>query len=256
MIRAADVNDVRLMVAYRLHFEEANLKAAERVRSGRIGKPRIFSSVFTMPVEDEDNIRLNPISEGGGTLYDIGIYCINVARALFRAEPAEVLAMSANGGQRKFREIDEITSAVLRFPGERLATFTCSFGAANHASYRVVGTKGDLEVTSAYELAEAIRHDLTVSGRKRRASFPRRDQVAPEILRFSEAVLGKKRPEPWGREGLADVRIIRALYRSAAQGRAVQLAPFEKRERPALEQELRRPPFPKPKLVRARAPGE
>ena len=35
---------------------------------------------------------------GGGTLYDIGVYCVNAARYLFRAEPTEVSAVSINSG--------------------------------------------------------------------------------------------------------------------------------------------------------------
>ena len=256
MIRAAREHDVRLMTAYRLHFEEANLKAVQIVNSGKIGEPRIFTSLFTMQVEDHDNIRLNPIAEGGGTLYDIGIYCINAARAIFRDEPVEVEAFSANNGTRRFRDVDEMTSAVLRFPGERLASFTSSFGAADHGSYRVVGTKGEVSLTDAYEFVGGKKLEVTVGERKTRKTFAKRDQVAAELVRFSECVLRGKEPEPSGREGLADVRIIRALYRSAAEGRAVRLAPFEKRRRPTLAQEVRRPPVKKPKLVRAEGPGE
>jgi predicted dehydrogenase len=255
MIRAAETNGVRLMTAYRLHFEKGNLEAVEIVRSGKIGEPRIFSSVFTMQVEDEDNIRLNPIAQGGGTVYDIGIYCINAARYLFRDEPVEVAAFTANNGQERFRDCDEMTTAVLRFPKERLATFTSSFGAADHGSYRVVGTKGDLEVTSAYEYAEPVEHVLTIGGRRTKRTFSRRDQVAPEILRFSEAVIEGKDPEPSGREGLADVRIIRAIYRSAADGRPVRLPPFEKQPRPTMKQEVRRPPVRKPEPVHAQGPS-
>ena len=257
MIRAAEKNVVLLMIAYRLHFEEANLQAVEIVNSGKIGEPRIFSSVFTMNVKDEDNIRLNPIEQGGGTLYDIGIYCINAARALFRAEPIEVEALSANNGERRFRNVDEMTSAVLRFPGERIASFTSSFGASDHGSYRVVGTKGDVLVTDAYEFADPKKLDLTVGEKKTRRSFPKRDQVASELLRFSECVVEGRGPEPSGQEGLADVRIIRALYRSAAEGKAIRLSPFEKESRPSMKQEVRRPPVPRPpKVVRAESPSK
>ena len=100
----------------------------------------------------EGNIRLRR-ETGGGTLCDIGIYCINAARYLFRDEPMEVFAFTANTGETRFREVDEMTSAMLRFPGERLATFTCSFGAADVAAYQVVGTKGDVRVDPAYEYA-------------------------------------------------------------------------------------------------------
>lgn len=149
MIRAADKAGVKLMVAYRLHFEAANLSALEAVRLRKIGEPRIFDSVFTMQVQ-EGNIRLRR-ETGGGTLWDIGIYCINGARYLFRDEPEEVFAYTANNGEKRFREVDEMTSAILRFPRQRLASFTCSFGASDVAAYQVVGTKGDVRVDPAYE---------------------------------------------------------------------------------------------------------
>jgi predicted dehydrogenase len=81
MIRAAQRHRIKLMIAYRLHFEEANMKAVEIVRSGKLGQPRIFNSVFSMQVRPR-NIRTDK-EMGGGTLYDIGIYCINAARYLF-----------------------------------------------------------------------------------------------------------------------------------------------------------------------------
>jgi predicted dehydrogenase len=254
MIAEADRNGVKLMIAYRLHFEEANLRAVEIVQSGKLGEPRIFDAVFTMQVEDEDNIRLRK-EAGGGTLYDIGIYCINAARYLFRAEPIEVFAWTANNGERRFREVEEMTTAVLRFPDERLASFTCSFGAADVSAYQIVGTQGDLRVDPAFEFAEALKHRLTLDGKTRERTFPKRDQFAPELLYFSDCIMRSEDPEPSGREGLADVRVIRALYRSAATGRPVRLGPFEKRTRPELSQEIRRPPVRKPKLVKAETPS-
>ena len=257
MIDACDRHGVKLMVAYRLHFEEANLRAVELVQSGRLGDVRIFNSVFTMTVKEGD-IRLNPRAEGGGTLYDIGIYCINAARYLFEAEPTEVTAFSARSDDPRFAAsgVDEMTSAVLRFPGDRLAAFTTSFGAADVARLQVAGTKGDLVMDPAYEYAEALSHRVTIGERTTERKFPKRDQFAPELLYFSECIMTGEGPEPSGWEGLADVRIIRALYQSADRGEPVALEPFDKRERPTLEQEIRRPPVDKPALVRTSAPSE
>jgi glucose-fructose oxidoreductase len=257
MIDACDRHGVKLMVAYRLHFEEANLRAVELVQSGRLGEVRLFNSVFTMTVKAGD-IRLNPRAEGGGTLYDIGIYCINAARYLFEAEPDEVTAFTARGDDPRFSAdgVDEMTSAVLRFPGDRLAAFTTSFGAADVARLQVVGTKGDLVMDPAYEYAEALSHRITIGEKTTQRKFARRDQFAPELLYFSECIMTGEDPEPSGWEGLADVRIIRALYQSADRGEPVALAPFDQRERPTLEQEIRRPPVQKPELVRTSAPSE
>jgi len=174
MIRAAQDNHVKLMIAYRLHLDEANLQAVETVRSGKIGEPRIFNSLFTQQTV-EGNIRLDK-SKGGGTLDDIGIYCINAARYLFQDEPIAVFATSANNGEKRFSEVDEMTSVILRFPGDRLASFTVSFNGGRVATYQVVGTKGDLRVDSAYG-TEEIKHTLTIEGEKEERSFEPHDQL-------------------------------------------------------------------------------
>src|SRR3954467_8527534 len=208
MIRVAEENQAKLMVAYRLHFEEANLKAIDLVQSGKLGDPRLFDSVFTMTVKDGD-IRLNSRDLGGGTLYDIGIYCINAVRNLFGAEPMEVVAFSANKGDQRFLQCEETTSAILRFPGrERLATFTCSFGAADVSTYRVVGSKGELVMDPAYENARELKQRVTINGRAPEGTFPKRDQFAPELIAFSECSLNGAAPEPSGWNGLAYVPLI------------------------------------------------
>jgi glucose-fructose oxidoreductase len=52
------------------------------------------------------------------------------------------------------------------------------------------------------------------------------------------------------------VRVIRALYRSADTGQPVPLEPFDKEERPSLDQEIRRPAVKRPELVNTEAPSE
>ena len=250
MGRAARENKVKLMVGYRLHFERANLEAVEIARSGRIGEPRLFTSTFTMTVVP-DNIRVKR-ALGGGVLYDVGIYCINAARSLFRDEPIEVYAAAAGA----IGDVEESVSAVLRFSNERLGSFTCSFGAGKVSEYRLVGTKGELAVDPAYEYAKPLEHRLSLEGNlvsERR--FAKRDQFAPELLYFSDCVLQNRDPEPSAEEGLADVRVIRALYRAMASGRPVELAPYERHERPSLEQEIRRPPIEKPQVIHVQAPS-
>ena len=143
------------MIAYRLHFEQANLKAIEIVKSGKLDEPRFFNSLFGLDVK-EGNIRTQA-DLGGGTLYDLGVYCINAARNLFQSEPEEVFAYSGARTDRRFKEIDEMTSAVLRFPGERLGTFISSFGAADVASCEIIGTQGKLRLDPAYEYAMALK---------------------------------------------------------------------------------------------------
>jgi len=252
MLAATREHSVKLMIAYRLHFEEANLKALKLAHSGKLGDLRIFNSLFTMQVR-EGNIRLKK-NLGGGTLFDIGIYCINAVRHLFEDEPLRAVAFSANNGEQRFSEVDEMTSCILLFSQNRLASFSSSFGATDIANYEIVGTKGSLQVQMAYEFSSPIIHQLTVSGRKRKSTFAKRDQFGPELLYFSKCILEDLEPEPSGYEGLADVRIINALYRSAQSGSPVNLTESQLHQGPSLQQEIRCPSVSRPKLIHAEAP--
>lgn len=253
MIDSCERANVKLMIAYRLHFEETNLRASEIIRSGKIGEPRIFNSTFTQQVVKGD-IRLRE-ETGGGALEDIGIYCLNAARYLFRAEPTEVFATFASRDLERFAEIPEMASVIMRFPEERLATFTVSLGAESVRAYRVVGTKGDLAVDPAYDYTSELKHRLTVGGKTKEQTFAQRDQFAGELIYFSDCVLKDRKPEPSGEEGLIDVQIIEAMHKSAKTGRFVKVADLPRKRRPTLEQEIARPPVEKPELVNTESPS-
>ncbi len=227
MIRACEQARVKLMIAYRLHFEPANLKAVERVQGGELGDPRIFSSVFAQQVP-EGNVRLKK-ALGGGPLMDMGVYPINASRYLFRAEPVEVTGVGANSGDPRFREVHEMTTAVLRFPGDRLGAFTCSFGAADADSYQVVGTKGALQLKPGFDYHERKTLTVTIDGKEKQTSFGQVDQFGGETEYFSRCILENREPEPSGYEGLADIRIVEALLKSMRSGQPVKLEPFDKK---------------------------
>ena len=255
MIAASRQNHAKLMIAYRLHFEAGNLEAIRLARSGKLGELRIFTSEFCQQVAD-GNVRVNEFSaNGGGPVYDMGVYCINAARYLFGAEPTEVLATAANNGEARFQHVEEMSSVVMRFPQERLATFTCSFGAADISRYCLIGTKGVLQADPAYEYAVAIKHQLTIGEKKAGKSFAKRDQFAAQLVYFSDCVLKNKEPEPSGLEGLADVRIVEAIYESARSKRSVHLPQFQVKRRPSVRQEIHRPAHGKPQIVHSKPPS-
>jgi predicted dehydrogenase len=249
MMHAAADAKIRLMTAYRLHFEQTNLRAIERVRAGEIGEPRIFSSVFSQQVREGD-IRTRA-ELGGGALFDMGIYCVNAARYLFQAEPFEVTALRVRGSDPRFAEVDEMTSAILRFPGDRIGQFISSQGAADVSEFRIVGTKGDIRLDPAYSYHGEIREFFTVDGQTEETTTPMHDQFAPELVHFSQCILEDRDPEPTGEEGLADVRILEAIVESAAIGRRVSLSPFERSQRPSRDLEMSKPPVGKVQPVNA-----
>ncbi len=254
MIAACEANDVRLMIAYRLHFDPSNLRAIEQVQAGKIGEPRYFLSAFSLQAK-EGGIRLRSAT-GGGSVYDIGIYCINAARYLFQDEPLRIRAISVSSKDPRFREVDEMTSAILEFPGERLAAFTCSLGAADVSMYRIVGTKGKLLAEPAYDYAEDLIHHWSIGDETYQEHFPAHDQFGPELVYFSQCVQMGEQPEPSGYEGLADVRIIEAIYRSAAEGKAVLIEPLQKVKRPSMAQVIPLPTVDTPPMIHTESPRQ
>lgn len=248
MARACRENAVKLMVAYRLHFERANLEALELVRSGQIGEPRVFESVFTHVVRPGD-IRTRP-ELGGGACFDLGVYCINAARNLFGEEPLLAFALSQDK-----QGADDTTSALLQFPKGRVAHFTVSNSTAAVSSYRIAGTEGDLRVEPAYEYTDKLEHHLTVNGKISQQTFSRRDQFAPEITYFSRCILKDRAPEPNAEEAICDLRVVEAILDSARTGKPVPLPPRERARRPNLDQEQKKPPVGTQQPINAPSPS-
>lgn len=255
MHRACEQGGAKLMVAYRLHFDAANLQAV-RIAREELGELRWFDSVHSQYVAPGD-IRTQNIDQGGGSLYDIGIYCINAARYLFGDEPEEVSALATmatdpeHGGT-----YDQTVGATLRFPGGRIASFVTSFDASRRNAYRLAGTRGDLLMDPAYGYVEPLFLHVTIDDRTRSERFPVRDQFGPQLVYFSRCIQENRQPEPDWREGLADVRIIRALHRSAREGRAVSLQAMPRPNRPDPDQAIDREPVEPPEEVGASSPSE
>jgi glucose-fructose oxidoreductase len=234
MLHAANQAGVRLMTAYRLHFDPATLKAVELVRSGKIGEPKIFNSTFTYLLEDDENVRLQG-QRGGGAIFDLGVYCINAARLMFDSEPTQVFGSLIRGGGPRFDEVEEGASAILRFPNGGVATFTVSFGTVATSRYELIGTKGRIVMDPGYEYNEGLELTTVVGKKTTRTPFRKVDQFGGEIEAFSESILKGDAPNSPPLEGVADLRVIEAIFRSAQVGRPIPMGPFRVGTRPSPE---------------------
>jgi predicted dehydrogenase len=254
MIDAAETGRAKLMIAYRLHFEEATIEAIEILRSGLLGDPRFFTSVFTQQISEEnsrthDELWANPLP-------DMGPYPINAVRQLFQAEPVEAFAFAARKNEPRFAEIDEMFTVTLRFPQERLASFTVSYGANPVDLYRVDCTEGNLEVCPGYMFTEPLCHKLTVGQKTVEQRFAQTDQFGSETKYFSDCILNNLQPEPDGEEGLADIRVIAAIEQSLRTGKpqTVKQSPPRFR-RPNRKQVISLPPIQGGNLLHAAGPS-
>ncbi len=254
MLESAKANDIKFMVAYRLHFDEANMKIVDLAQSGKIGELKFFSSSFSMQVKN-NNVRTKK-ALGGGPVNDLGIYCINAARYLFRAEPIEVSAFAIKSDDQRFREIDETVAVIMRFPEDKLGSFTCSFGAADVSRYELIGTKGIITADPAYDYSKPIKFVVTANDRSEHYEFPVRDQFASQLIHFSDCILTGREPVPCAEEGFADVSIIAAINQSLKTGASMPIEKVGLSRRPGPEDVQRHPPVSKPELVHVAAPHD
>lgn len=260
MDQVAKKNKIKLMIAYRLHFEAANLEAMKISRQGKIGDLRIFNSSFCFQIKDKKNIRLTDCKSGGGPIYDIGTYCINASRYLFQDEPLEVVALTSQSGDFRFSECDETTSVILRFPNDRLASFTVSFGAFTSSSYEVIGTSGRLALENAYSYNKPMKLRVFTKGTKdsikeRVINYKKRDQFSAELIYFSNCILKNKNPEPGATQGIADTKVIEAIFKSIKYGKPVAINPTINLMYPSPRMEITRPGIKKRKTYHVKGPG-
>jgi predicted dehydrogenase len=99
----------------------------------------------------------------------------------------EVVGVGANSGDARFREVHEMASGILRFSGDRLAVFTCSFGAASADAYQVVGTKGEMKLDPAFDYHSELKMRLKVEDKEKEISFDKVDQFGGELEYFPNA---------------------------------------------------------------------
>ncbi|MCT7298310.1 Gfo/Idh/MocA family oxidoreductase [Ralstonia sp. CHL-2022] len=253
MIEAARNGNAKLMIAYRLHFEPATLAAIELVRAGKLGRIRAFSAMFSQSVAPS-NHRANH-GYWAGPVSDMGVYPINAVRNLFGEEPVEVSACGVRDPDLPFN-FDDTVSVTLRFADHRVAQFVVSYSGASIDQYRILGTKGDLEVSPGFMFGVGLKYRATIDGKTHEQAFDATDQFGGELQYFSDCILNNREPEPNGEEGLADVRVLAAIERALESGQPQNLGPFQRQGRMETAQVRKLPPVPSPELVDAAEPSQ
>ena len=249
ILAAQRASAAKLMVAYRLHFEPATLDAIRRIRAGELGEVMFFTSAFAQMI-DPANHRANN-GALAGPLLDMAPYPINAARYLFEAEPVEIVSAVATRHPGAGLDGDgaATVAATLRFPGDRIAQFTCSYYANAIDSFTIAGTKGSITMDPGYTFGKSLEQYRTIGKAKEHERFKATDQFGGEMKYFSDCILNGTDPEPDAEEGIADLRVIEGIQRALASGRAEALAPFHRSRRidpDAQEQALRSVHIPEP----------
>ena len=231
MIAACNEANVKLMIAYRCQYEPHNRAVIKLARSGEFGRPRLIQAFNGQTSGLPEQWRLKKALAGGGSLPDIGLYCLNAARFLTGEEPVEVIARSFSPpGDPRYAEVEETVNFMLRFPGGLVANCATSYGMHESRRLAVHTPAAAINLDNAFAYQG---HRLHVSRRDGRAEaveerrIPMQNQFALEMDHMAECILSNREPHTPGEEGVQDHRIMEAIYQSAASGQPVSLPRVE-----------------------------
>ncbi|KQR22980.1 Gfo/Idh/MocA family protein [Deinococcus sp. Leaf326] len=231
MVRACKDAGVFLMTAYRCQYTPHHWAARDAVQSGRLGQIKLMHSVNVQVEPNEGQWRLRRELAGGGSLPDVGLYCVNTVRFLLGEEPYEVSGtLYSTPGDERFREVEESVTWQMRFPSGVVAQCACSYGAATARSIDVFGTEGRLAIDPAFDY-QNLRLTVQTGQDVTEVRVPPEDQFRLETDHFSRRIQEGCAPYTPGEEGLQDQKIMAAIYQSAHEGgRPVALERFEGRD--------------------------
>jgi predicted dehydrogenase len=216
MIAACKSANVKLMIAYRCHYEPTNLRAIKLIRDGALGKVQAIDSSFGFNMGPNE-WRTNKKLAGGGPLFDVGIYSLNACRYLTGEEPEHIAAFASTiDHDPRFAEVEENVSWTTKFPSGIVAACNTTYGANMPGYYRVYGSKGWLQVDNAF-VYEGLHLRANFSGTQLDELNPAKDpsHFTAEAAHFSANILDGTEPRTPGEEGLRDMRYITEIYRSA-----------------------------------------
>lgn len=226
MIAACKAAGRKLMIGYRCHFEPFNLDAMRLARSGAAGRPRYVVSEHGFVQRDPSKWRLKKALSGGGSLMDMGVYSLQAARYMTGEEPTAVTAReSTDRRDPRFREVEDIIQWTLDFPSGAIGQ-CMSMYSANQNHILLMGDQGRIELEPATRY-DGNRMWTGKDGREEEITAPPpgpgKTQFAGQLDHMAQCVLTGSEPIVSGEEGLRDLRIIEAIYRSARDGRTVRL---------------------------------
>ena len=215
---AAEAGGLVLSEAFMWRHHPQADRLVELVEEGAIGELRLVRAAFSFLLPREPNVRWDAELDGGA-LMDVGCYCVSGSR-LLGGEPERVAGeqvLSPTGVDSRF-------AAVLRFPGDVLATFDCGFDLPPCDQLEAIGSEGSLFLDDPWHSVEPLIELRGADGSLDRIEVDRANPYQLELEDVSAAIRGEREPRLGRADAMGQARVIEGLMRSAAEGRPVALA--------------------------------
>ncbi|WP_158734582.1 Gfo/Idh/MocA family protein [Alteribacillus sp. YIM 98480] len=222
MIEVCSHHNVLFMEAYMYQFHPQHKRVKDIIASGEVGDVKLMHTRLSFMLHQlEGNIRMSR-QLGGGSLFDLGGYCIHAIRNTLQQEPKSVFAL-----EERYQDYDVDQSAVVMMELENgvKAYFDCSMNMAERHSYEVIGTKGKIEVTKAYvpqSDGEGVILVNTEDGRSRKEIIIE-NQYTLGVEHFSDCILTGTKPSYSTSSSINNMKALEACHQSIDSGLTVTI---------------------------------
>jgi predicted dehydrogenase len=233
MIKACNENNVQLAMGYRLHYEPNHLEVKRLGQEKVLGQVRFIEASLGYSTYDFRNIntpvdlnarnqwRLNKKLAGGGTLINLGVYCIQVSRYVLGEEPIAVTAQFGTvNNKNMFAQVEENITWQMEFPSGAVANCSSSYGFGIDRFFASADE-------GTFEMSPAVSYGPFVGKRSdgKAFNFPVINQQQTQMDEICKVILAnKKLPNHiTGEEGMKDMKIINAIYKAAETGKKISL---------------------------------
>jgi len=212
MAAAARAAGCLLMEAFMYRHHPQVAEAVQAIHAGAIGTLTTVDAAFLIPPPNRTDVRMHR-DWGGGALFDVGCYCVHVARVFLGDDPHEVRARATFDQEY---DVDMALEGELAYANGTRATLACSFAGGFSQRVALVGTGGTLELTEPFVTWERPPQLVLQTGSgKRVTTFDPVDTFRLEIENFCAAVRGTAAPLLPADDGAANARIIDRLLTAA-----------------------------------------
>lgn len=221
MINACRDAGKKLGIGYRCQFEPHHLECMKLAAEKTFGELKHITAGFGFKIGNPKQWRLNKELAGGGPLMDVGVYALQACRYLAGGEPESISAMELKTDPVKFAQVEETLNWSMQI-GNVSCSCQTSYAYNGINAFHAYGTKGHFGLSPAYSYK-----GIKGTSSKGPIAFPQADHFQLELDDFAQCVKNDTSTKVPGEEGLRDLLVVEAIYKSAATGKAVTPAAFE-----------------------------
>lgn len=222
MIDLCQSKNVKFMEAFMYQFHPQHARVREIIEAGEIGDVKYMRASFSFFLETTTgNIRMDQ-NKGGGSLYDVGCYCIHAIRNILQVEPFEV---QVHANIDPIHEVDKSAFGYMKLENDVKATFDCSFDMIFRNEYEIIGTKGQIKVPWAFrpDINDGEGDILVQSQLGNREEKISGDIYKLQVEHISQAILANSEIVYSAENTIQNMRVIEACYESIKSGKLIRV---------------------------------